>query len=670
MERRKWLWKRKSSEKSPGETESSGSISSLSERYSDDQEAFKASPNNNTQSPEVTSKAAAGSEEVNDSVRILTDKLSAALLNVSAKEDLVQQHVKVAEEAVAGWEKAENEVEVLKQRLDAAAQQNLALEDRVGHLDGALRECVRQLRQAREEQEQKIHEAVVNKTCEWESTKSELESQLDELRTKIETAKAGPAASVNPDLYHKLGALEKENSSLMLELQSQAEELEIRTIERDLSTQAAETASKQQLESIKKVARIEAECRRLKVMVHKSSSINDCKSVAASSVCVESSTDSHSDNGEQVNAVDIDTRKTSNLELNERELSCSNSWASALIAELDQFKNEKSVNRSLTSSSIKIDLMDDFLEMERLAALPEAESKSGSQCLASEAVANQNGDGKSPLRAELEAMIHRTAELEEKLAKVEAEKAELELALSESQTCLEASQIQLKEAEMKLEDLQRELDSTNKLKQSFEFEFTSMKAEAKSMSTKVESLEAEVDKERALSAEITLKCKELEDELLRKNKAGELQEAVSSNGEMKVKEEDLAVAAGKLAECQKTIASLGKQLKSLATLEDFLLDTANLPEFSGSGLPNPKADGEPRNLHSSDILLPNRDPESLKTTSEISGPSVNGNGRNSPQSTYSSASSAVSLNHGSSEKGRHGFGKLFARSKNGIQLDN
>lgn len=37
MEKRKWLWKRRSSERSPGETESSESISSHSERYSDDQ---------------------------------------------------------------------------------------------------------------------------------------------------------------------------------------------------------------------------------------------------------------------------------------------------------------------------------------------------------------------------------------------------------------------------------------------------------------------------------------------------------------------------------------------------------------------------------------------------------------------------------------------------------
>ena len=37
MDRRSWLWRRKSSEKSPGETESTGSLSSHSERFSDDQ---------------------------------------------------------------------------------------------------------------------------------------------------------------------------------------------------------------------------------------------------------------------------------------------------------------------------------------------------------------------------------------------------------------------------------------------------------------------------------------------------------------------------------------------------------------------------------------------------------------------------------------------------------
>jgi hypothetical protein len=74
-------------------------------------------------------------------------------------------------------------------------------------------------------------------------------------------------------------------------------------------------------------------------------------------------------------------------------------------------------------------------------------------------------------------------------------------------------------------------------------------------------------------------------------------------------QEDLAVAAGKLAECQKTIASLGNQLKSLATLEDFLIDTPSLPELSAGTPVTPlvtKADGEPWKLHSNETFSPKR----------------------------------------------------------------
>lgn len=66
------------------------------------QEALKGSPNHDSQSPEVTSKAVSSGGDVNDSLKSLTERLSAALVNVSAKEDLVKQHSKVAEEAVAG----------------------------------------------------------------------------------------------------------------------------------------------------------------------------------------------------------------------------------------------------------------------------------------------------------------------------------------------------------------------------------------------------------------------------------------------------------------------------------------------------------------------------------------------------------------------------------------
>lgn len=42
---------------------------------------------------------------------------------------------------------------------------------------------------------------------------------------------------------------------------------------------------------------------------------------------------------------------------------------------------------------------------------------------------------------------------------------------------------------------------------------------------------------------------------------------------MFLQDKELAVAASKFAECQKTIASLGQQLTYLATMPDFLLDS-------------------------------------------------------------------------------------------------
>ncbi|KAM7523505.1 hypothetical protein LguiA_013407 [Lonicera macranthoides] len=605
MDRRSWLWRRKSSEKSPGETESSGSISSHSERFYDDQ----VYSSHHTQSPEVTSKAVPiDEEEINDSVKALTEKLSAALLHISAKEDLVKQHSKVAEEAVSGWEKAEKEVSSLKQQLDAFTHKNSALEDRVGHLDGALKECLRQLRHVREEHDRKIHEC--------ESTKSELENQLVKLQSQLQTAKSEPPTSIDTDDLHiQLEAMKKENLTLKLELDSRLEELELRTIERDLSTQAAETASKQHLDSIKKVAKLEAECRWLKAMAHKATT---------SSVYVESVTDCQSERG---------------LEPSECEPSQYASWASsALTTKLDhRFKNEKGVGRNLMLvPSVELNLMDDFLEMERLAALPESES--GSQALS-----DQTHVGGVNLQAELEAMANRTVELEEKLERMETEKIKLEMALSERQDQLKLSGDRLREAEAKLLGLQNqlamahesgrtadielestkrrmvelqnqlamaheskrtaevELESTKRMVLDLqtqldlanetrgvaegEFEATHLKkhaaelrlvvveAELKDLLWRIDCLEEEVKKERASSNEAVDKCRKLEDEISKMQYKAEARKAASSNQELKIKQEkELEVAASKFAECQKTIASLGQQLRSLATLEDFLID--------------------------------------------------------------------------------------------------
>lgn len=618
MEKKKWLWKRKSSERTPGDSESSGSLSfsSPSERYSDEQDASRESPNGSILSPEITSKLSFTDDESKDNVKRLTEKLSAALVNVSAKEDLVKQHARVAEEAVAGWEKAENEVAALKQQLEAAVQQNLNLEVRVSHLDGALKECVRQLRQGRDEQEKRISDAIAERNRELESIKVELE------KAQAEATRNQNSGSVDTKSLLRIESLESENSFLKQELKSRCKEFESVSIERDLSIQAAETASKLQLESIKKVARLEAECRRLQSLARKSSPVSNLKPAATSPFYAESLTDSHSDSGERLNATDIDR--------NGSEPSCSDSWASALIAELDQFKNEKLLPRSLTACSVEFDMMDDFLEMERLAALPD--TKSNTPFAASESASGESISMDNPLKAELDSMIQRVAELEKKLEKMEAEKAELETALDESEGSLKAAHTRMAEAETKVEELQKELKSVNEAKESLESHLIGMEVEARTMSANVDLLNTEIAKERTSSAELSVKCQELE--------SASQKNTSNSNGELKIKQEDLAVAADKLAECQKTIASLGRQLKSLATLEDFLIDTSNIPGFT-------RVTGADTN-HS--------------TMARDNG--------NSEESSAPSALSTTSANQVIGGKSRNGFGKFFSRSKSGVELSN
>ncbi|KAI5404909.1 filament-like plant protein 3 [Lathyrus oleraceus] len=531
MERRGWIWHSKSS----GETESSESMSSHSERLSDDQVyATRTAP-----SSEVTSKAASNEDVVTD-VLTLTEKLSAALLDVSSKEDLIKQNAKVAEEAVSGWEKAENEVLTLKQELDAAKQKNVVLEDRVSHLNGELKDCMRQLRQAREEQDQKIHEAIANNSCYQESKRPDLEWKVAELEAQLQTAKENAATSVHSGLLQRLEDVERENSCLKIELQSRLEELEFKTIERDLSTESAEAASKQHLESLKKVAKLDTEWQRLNAVAQ--------------------------------NHIGLSTQN---------------------------------------------DLMDDFLEMERLAALPDTESVSSFSVV---------GNGTDKMNAEVEALVQKNSTLEKKLVKMEADKVELEMDLYECQKQLEVSQSRVKETELAVIELQTQLDLANKSNEEAydelkaareknekaESKLRAAQTEAEELISKISSLEEEIEKEQALSAENLAKCEKLEDELLRMKQEAQLQqdtEILHKEGAdsklMFNQEKELELAANRFSECRKTIESLGQQLKSLAKLEDFLLDSEDTTELTSEVTPpDPK-----NNSDNSDLSSPKIDSE-------------------------------------------------------------
>ncbi|XP_022684304.1 uncharacterized protein LOC101786921 [Setaria italica] len=560
MDRASWLWRRKSSDKSPGGSDSSMSVSSHSEQCSDDQgQSPEASSRNRYDYSQQTGaarslngKLAAGvnlndsspengqsveqhvssnvrDEEVKETVRSLNEKLSAALLTIRAKEDLVKQHAKVTEEAVAGWEQAEAEVTALKGLLEASCQKNASLQDQVSHLDEALKECVRQLRLAREEQEDKIREIVSKKSQVPQSENSELQNHITELKKRLEVTRSEASSSMllqhnlqeklqviekeNLDLKAKLQATEKENMDLKAKLLVQSKDLKILMLERDLSNKAAETASKQHLESVKKIARVEAECRRLHHLTRKPTLINDSRPTQNNG-CMESLTDSQSDHGEHMVAVDNDLRN-------------SDSWASALIAELDQFKNGKDGSRNLVNNPVEIDIMDDFLEMERLAALPESDRTSSNfETDSDKAVARSFS-----LKVETEELQNQVTDLQQKFDAIESEKRELEMTLMEVRNQLDISCDALVAAKNRLVEMQMQLDSENNSKLAALEDVERLDSERKALELQLESKSVEVEEllMAVTSMEENAGQKELESQLeLMSAEATELRLTVAS----------------------------------------------------------------------------------------------------------------------------------------------
>ncbi|KAF8389387.1 hypothetical protein HHK36_026082 [Tetracentron sinense] len=131
------------------------------------------------------------------------------------------------------WEKAEAEALALKHQLESRTLLKLTAEDRVSHLDGALKECMRQIRNLKEEHEQKLHEHFQersNMLMKISEEKSQAEAEIEFLKSNIQS-------------------YEREISSFKYELHIVSKELEIRNEEKNMSIRSAEVANKQHLEA-------------------------------------------------------------------------------------------------------------------------------------------------------------------------------------------------------------------------------------------------------------------------------------------------------------------------------------------------------------------------------------------------------------------------------------
>lgn len=378
-----------------------------------------------------------------------------------------------------GWEKAEEQAVYLKSQLDEALQQRLVGEERLAHLDAALKECMQQLRFVREEQEQRIHDAVMKTSREFEKSQMVLEEKLAETSKRLakivsENSHLSKALLLKERLIEELNrqlnqveadfsalmarveSTEKDNASFKYEVRVLEKELEIRNEEREFNRRTAEVSHKQHLESVKKIAKLESECQRLRLLVRKrlpgpaalAKMKNEVEMLGRDSVDMRRRSiptglmfDSPGDNSsespskrismltEQLCAMEEENKalreglikKTNELQFSRNmyastasklsqvesqldesskglmvmeptrsslisnelplvsvseigsddKVSCAESWASALLSELEHFRNERpkgSVSKRVVGA-LDISLMDDFVEMEKLAVV-------------------------------------------------------------------------------------------------------------------------------------------------------------------------------------------------------------------------------------------------------------------------------------------------------------
>uniref|UniRef100_A0A2N9EDR9 Filament-like plant protein 4 n=1 Tax=Fagus sylvatica TaxID=28930 RepID=A0A2N9EDR9_FAGSY len=300
MDRRSWPWKKKSSDKAAVEKAAAASgIAGAATQA--DQDNYK-KPNYVQISVESYTHLSSLEDQVKtyeeqvqgleDEIKELNEKLSGANSEMTTKENLVKQHAKVAEEAVSGWEKAEAEALALKNHLESVTLAKLTAEDRASHLDGALKECMRQIRNLKEEHEQKLQDVFLTKTKQCDKIKLELEAKIGNLDQELLRSAAENAAisrslqersnmliKINEEksqaeaeielLKSDVESCQREINSLKYELHVASKELEIRNEEKNMSMRSADVVNKQHMEGVKKIVKLEAECQRLRGLVRK-----------------------------------------------------------------------------------------------------------------------------------------------------------------------------------------------------------------------------------------------------------------------------------------------------------------------------------------------------------------------------------------------------------------
>ncbi|KAF5751190.1 Filament-like plant protein 7 putative isoform 1 [Tripterygium wilfordii] len=219
--------------------------------------------------------------------RNLNEKLASVLLDCHNKDDLAVKQGEAAQEATGGLEKLQalREADYLKKELEEARRQAVAANEKLTQSEAALEESTRILASFKEEQEHLICDAVMKTSTEFEDKLMETGKRLANLASEktlltkallvkeklvgdLHARQTQAAAEFNA-LMARLDSTEKENAFLKYEFHMLEKELEIRNEEIEYYRRSADASHRLQLESVKKITKLEAECQRLHLQMRK-----------------------------------------------------------------------------------------------------------------------------------------------------------------------------------------------------------------------------------------------------------------------------------------------------------------------------------------------------------------------------------------------------------------
>lgn len=257
MDHKTWLWRKKASER----TVLAKNKSNILEREQEEKIA-----------------------RLERSLQDLHEQLSFARAECFEKDVILAKQAKVAEEAILGWEKAEAEAIAIKTELDDTLHQKAAVEQRICQLDEALnvtmveRELlIKDTAKIISFEKDKVHkleghleekENIIASLDDEYSRLSEILSAREETILDLTESNAAKESDLK-DLVAKLESTERSNSSLRYEVCMLQKQLDIRSEERKCNLKSADASHKQHLENVRKITKLEEECKRLRSMVRK-----------------------------------------------------------------------------------------------------------------------------------------------------------------------------------------------------------------------------------------------------------------------------------------------------------------------------------------------------------------------------------------------------------------